>query len=278
MLVPSIILIVLTNAYPLLYAVKAAFYGGSLIGPSAFVGLQNFRQPLHDPAFWQAVQFTGLYVLVAVLGSWAFGLGIALILRMNFPGRAAFRALLLLPWVVPIVVSVTSWSFLVGTLISPADQLANLLGLGHPLFLADPALAVATVCAYKIWISYPFMMVAMGSALETVDPSVYEAARIDGAGRFAIFRRVTLPLIARPTYISWIVLGIFTVNDFPSVFLLTGGGPGNSTQTLVIYAYNLVFEEFQPGPGIVVAFAITAIMIAVSAVLFRLIRRSFSAA
>ncbi|MEV7391331.1 sugar ABC transporter permease [Streptomyces sp. NPDC091215] len=274
MVAPSLILIVLINAYPLVYAAVQATHHGSLITTGPYVGLDNFSTVLSDPAFWRAARFTLVFTLVGVFVSWAVGLALSLLLRSDVPGRSVFRVLLLLPWVVPVVVSATSWNWLVNTSDSPLPVLARTLGFGDVAFLTDPTLAAVTVCAFKVWVSFPFMMMTTGAALEAVDPVVYEAARMDGAGRIQQFLHITLPLIARPTYIGWILMAIFCVNDFPTIFLLTGGGPVDATNSLVVYSYRLVFQNFQPGYGVAVAFLMTAVLTAVAAVLFRQIRRA----
>jgi multiple sugar transport system permease protein len=156
---------------------------------------------------------------------------------------------------------------------SPLPILCQALGLGNVLFLADPLLAQITVCVFKVWISFPFMMMMMAAALESVDNNVYEAARVDGAGRWRELTNITLPMISRSTYISWILMTIFCVNDFPTVFLLTGGGPVDATQTLVVLAYNTVFLNFQTGPGVAIAFLMTLVLVVVSVALFRQIRK-----
>jgi ABC-type amino acid transport system permease subunit len=154
---------------------------------------------------------------------------------------------------------------------SPLPLLAKHLGLGNVLFLADPTLAQVTVCIFKVWVSFPFMMM-MASALTSIDANIYEASRVDGASGWQTFRLVTLPMIARSTYISWILMTIFCVNDFPTIFLLTGGGPVNSTQTLVVLAYTNVFQNFQTGPGVAMAFLMTIVLVAVSVTLYRQVR------
>ena len=213
-----------------------------------------------------------MFTLVGVFGSWVVGLALALLLKTRIPSKGAFKVLLLLPWVVPVVVSATSWNWLVATPQSPLPILAQWLGLGNVLFLADPLLAQVMVCIFKVWISFPFMMMMMAAALESVDKNVYEAAKVDGASRWEELTHITLPMISRSTYISWILMTIFCVNDFSTIFLLTGGGPVNATQTLVVLAYLTVFQNFQTGPGVAIAFLMTLVLIVVSVVLYRRIK------
>jgi multiple sugar transport system permease protein len=279
LLLPSLILVALINAYPLVYAVNASLHDGTLIQQGSFVGLGNFTSVLSDASFWASTRFTLIFVVASVLGSWIVGTVLAMVLRIKFPGRSVFRVLLLLPWIVPIVATSTSWAFLLGTSSGALPTVFRTLGLGdNVLFLGDPVLAQVTVCVFKIWISFPFTLLMMGSALEGVDQNIYEAARVDGASRWHQFTKITLPITARTTYVSWILMAIFTINDFPTVWLLTGGGPVGATQTMVVYAYNLVFSEFTPGLGIAVALLITGCLVVVSILLYRMIRRSFAIA
>lgn len=270
---PALVLLLLLNLYPVLYAGYQSLRDGSLIAAGDFVGLKNYGQVLTNPEFWASARFTLIFTLVGVFGSWFVGLALALLLKTRIPGKAVFKVLLLLPWVVPVVVSATAWNWLVATPQSPLPILAAAMGLGNVLFLASPVLAQVTVCVFKVWISFPFMMMMMSAALESVDNNVYEASRVDGASKWKTLTNITLPMISRSTYISWILMTIFCVNDFPTIFLLTGGGPVNATQSVVVLAYNTVFQNFDTGTGVAVAFLMTIVLIVVSVALFRQIRK-----
>ena len=274
LLLPSVILLVLIHGYPLVYAAIQATHNGSLIETGQFVGLENFAAVLNSPKFWKAAEFTLVFTVVGVFGSWLVGMGLALLLRTRIPAGGTFKVLLLLPWVVPIVVSSTAWNWLVATPTSPIPTIFRALGLGAPYFLADPTLAAIMVCLFKVWVSFPFMMMMTSSALASVDGTVYEAASMDGATRWQQFTGITLPLIARSTYISWILMTIFCVNDFPTIYLLTGGGPVDATTSLVVLAYRTVFQDFQTGTGVAIAFLMTMTLVVVSALLYRQIRKS----
>lgn len=271
---PSVFLLVLINAYPLVYAAWQSLHSGTLISAGDFVGFSNYTDTLTSPPFWKAVRFTVIFTIVGVFGSWLVGMGLALLLRTRIPARGLFKVLLLLPWVVPIVVSSTSWNWLVATPDSPLPKLAEALGLGTPLFLANPTLAQITVCVFKVWVSFPFMMLMTSAALASVDDNVYEASSMDGAGKWQQFWHITLPMISRSTYISWILMTIFCVNDFPTIFLLTGGGPVDATTSLVVLSYRTVFQDFRVGPGVAIAFIMTLTLVVVSVILYRQIRKA----
>jgi multiple sugar transport system permease protein len=277
MLMPSIILLLVINGYPILVGISQALHNGTLISSGDYVGLSNFRQVLSDSTFWAAVRFTSIFTVVGVFGSWIVGLALAMVLRTQFPGRSMFKVLLMLPWVVPIVVSATSWQWLTATQTSPMSNFFEAIGLGQQLFLADPVLAKVTVCIYKVWVSFPFMMLLAASALESIDHHVYEAARVDGATRVQTFRFITLPMIARTSYVGWILMAIFCVNDFPTIFLLTGGGPVNATQTLMVMAYREVFQSFDTGTGVSISLLMTGVLVVVSVFLFRRLKMAVQA-
>lgn len=271
---PSIVLMAVINGYPLVFALIQAMHNGGLLKLGKFVGLGNFADVLTDQAFWNAAGFTLLFTLCGVFGSWIFGFALALALKPRFPGRNIFKILLLLPWIVPIVVTSMSWNWLVATPVSLLPVLAQAAGVGNVMFLADPTMAMITVCLFKIWISYPFMMMMSAAALESIDGSVYEAARLDGAGPRQQLLYIVLPLTARSTYISWILMTMFSVNDFATIYLLTGGGPVNATTSLVVLAYRSVFQDFQPGYGVAISFMMTIALVTLSVVLLRQIRKA----
>jgi multiple sugar transport system permease protein len=274
LVLPSIILLLLIHAFPLIQAFIQSLHTGTLVDQGTFVGLQNYIDNLTSPAFWKAAGFTAVFTLVGVFGSWAVGLALALLLRTRIPAGGVFKVLLLLPWVVPIVVSSTAINWLVATSSSPIPVLFENLGLGQPLFLADPTWARILVCVFKVWISFPFMMMMSSAALASVEETVYEAARMDGATPRQQLRWITLPIIARSTYISWILMTIFCVNDFPTIFLLTGGGPVDATNSLVVLAYRTVFQNQQVGLGVSVAFMMTLVLVVISTMLYRQIRKA----
>jgi multiple sugar transport system permease protein len=271
---PSLVLMVVINAYPMAFAIMQSVHAGSLIKLGPFIGIENYRTALSDPAFWSAAWFTVIFTVCGVFGSWIVGFALALLLKPAFPGKQLFKVLLLLPWIVPIVVSSMSWNWLLATRDSLLPSLARELGMGNVMFLADPTMAAVTVCIFKVWISYPFMMMMCSAALESVESNVYEAAQVDGANGLQRLVYIVLPMTARSTYISWILMAIFSVNDFATIYLLTGGGPVNATTSLSVLAYRTVFQDFRPGYGIAISFLMSAALIVMSTVLLKQTRKA----
>jgi multiple sugar transport system permease protein len=266
---PSVIVLCLIGVYPIIYAVYQSLRSGSLISPGSFVGAANYKYVLTNGTFWASARFTLIFTVAAVVGSYVVGLALALTFQAGFPGARIIKPLLLLPWVVPVVVSMTSWSWLIGTGQGLADEFTHAIGLGDVGFLATPTAAVISVSVVKIWESFPFMLLVLGAAIETIDPTLYEAARVDGASWWGSTRHITLPLLRNVSFMTWILMAIFSVNDFPTVWLLTGGGPIGATQSLVVYAYEMVFQEFHTGQGIAIALFATLIAGGMAMGLFR---------
>jgi len=274
---PSLILLLLLNLFPVVYAILQSLQSGTpstLPWDAPFVGLGNYINVLTDAQFWASTIFTVIFTISGVFGSWLIGLGLALLLRTKIPGNTVFKVLLLLPWIVPVVVSATAWNWLVATPQSPIPVILGFFGAGNVNFLGNPVLAQVVVCIFKVWISFPFMMMMMSSALASVDTNVYEAAKMDGASGWQTFTGVTLPIISRTTFISWVLMTIFCVNDFPTIFLLTQGGPQNATTSLVVLAYQYAFQNFQTGPGTAVAFIMTVVLVLVSVGLYQQIKKA----
>jgi multiple sugar transport system permease protein len=274
---PSLVLLVLLNLFPVVYAILQSFQNGTpstLPTETPFVGLSNYAAVLTSPTFLGSALFTVIFTVVGVFGSWIVGLGLALLLRTKIPANGVFKVLLLLPWIVPVVVSATSWNWLVATPQSPVPIMLGAVGLSDLNFLGDPILAQITVCVFKVWISFPFMMMMMSSALASVDTNVYEAGKMDGASSWQMFTGITLPMVSRTTYISWVLMTIFCVNDFPTIFLLTQGGPVNATTSLIVLAYQYAFQDLQTGPATAVAFMMTAVLVIISTVLYQQIKKA----
>ena len=274
---PSLVLLLLLNLFPVIYAILQSLQNGTpstLPWDAPFVGLSNYTGVLTSGAFWASTTFTVIFTITGVFGSWVIGLALALLLRTKIPGNTIFKVLLLLPWIVPVVVSATAWNWLVATPQSPIPVILSVFGAGNVNFLGNPVLAQIVVCIFKVWISFPFMMMMMGSALASVDVNVYEAAKMDGATSWQTFKGITLPMTSRSTFISWVLMTIFCVNDFPTIFLLTQGGPQNATTSLIVLAYQYAFQNQQTGPATAIAFMMTAVLVIVSTVLYQRIKKA----
>jgi ABC-type sugar transport system permease subunit len=274
LLLPSILLIAFIFLYPMVTGLLYSFQNGSLLTSGTFVGLQNYLSTFTDPEFQYSVFFSATFAIFSVVGSYVLGLGLALLLVKNFPLRGLFRVLLIIPWILSSIVTIVSWRWMIQDQHGTINVILGWFHLGPIFFLSDTKWAVISVIVIKIWRSFPFMMISLIAALQTIDASLYEAARIDGAGRWAAFRSVTFPGIRNISIILWILMTIWSVNDFETPFLLTQGGPSNATENLMILAYKDTFARNTVGSGAAVAFISLIILMILAIVMMRLRNRN----
>ncbi|HTK08752.1 MAG TPA: sugar ABC transporter permease [Ktedonobacteraceae bacterium] len=270
LLVPSLILIAVIEIYPFLTGVYYSLQNGTLLIPGTFVGLQNYVSAFVDPEFQHAVTFSALFAVCGVVGSYLLGLGLALFLVNDFPLRGLYRVLLILPWILSSIVTIVSWRWMIQDQHGTINVLLSWFHLGPIYFLSDPKWAVVAVIVIKIWRSFPFMMISLIAALQTIDGNLYEAARIDGADRWAAFRNVTFPGIRNISIVLWILMTIWSVNDFETPWLLNQGGPSNATESLMILAYRDTFARNFVGTGAAVAFISLIILMILAILMMRL--------
>lgn len=240
-----------------------------------FAGLQNYTTLLHDDRFWAACRTTLYFTGVSVTAELALGLLMALLLdRLTGGGERFGRVAVLLPWAVPTVVSARLW----GWLYQPEYGLLNYLLLAAGLisepinWLGDPVWALRGAIIMDVWKATPFAVILLLAGLKAIPRELYWAARVDGAGAWATFRSVTLPLLLPVILIVLVFRTMDAIRVFDAVYMLTGGGPGNGTETLSIYAYKTLFQTLQFGYGSAlsfVMFALIGIMTAGYAILLR---------
>ncbi len=269
LLLPSIFLIILIELYPFLTGLVYSFQNGSLLAPGSFIGLENYLSTFTDPEFIYALEFSAIFAIFSVIGSYVIGLGLALLLVQDFPLRGLFRVLLIIPWILSSIVTIVSWRWLIQDQHGTINVILGWFHLGPIFFLSDSRWAVVSVIIIKVWRSFPFMMISLIAALQTIDGNLYEAARIDGAGRWAAFRSVTFPGIQNISIVLWILMTIWSVNDFETPWLLTQGGPSNATESLMILAYKDTFARNSVGSGSAVAFISLIILMVLAIVMMR---------
>jgi len=269
LLTPSIILIILINLYPFFTAIYYSLANGTMLSGGHFVGLSNYFRLFQQTDFWNSLWFSFIFALFSVFGSYLIGLVFALILNQDIPGRGFFRVALLVPWIIPSIVSIVSWRWMIGDKTGLVNVAIMALGFEPVYFLSTERLAMFSVIVVKIWRSFPFMMLSLLAALQTIDRGLYEAAQIDGAGRRQSFIYVTMPHLFNLSVVLWILMTIWTVNDFETPFLLTGGGPSNATENLIVLAYRYTFKRNDVGMGTATAFVTLTILLVLALLLLR---------
>jgi multiple sugar transport system permease protein len=216
-----------------------------------FAGLRNFSQVLHDPTFWPALRNTMVFTLVSILFQYTAGLALAVFFNRRFPLATTLRALFLIPWLLPLIVSASTWSWMFNSESGVINYFLQLFGVSPVDWLNSPTWALPSVIIANIWIGIPFNLVILYSGLQNIPTELYEAASLDGANRWQQFRSVTFPLL-RPVSAITVLLGlIYTLKVFDLIWIMTKGGPGDASNTLATWSYRLGFGSLLPqfGPG-----------------------------
>ena len=266
-LIPSIILIVMINVYPFITGVFYSVKDGTLLEDGSFIGLENYLELFKMPDFWNSLYFSSVFAFFSVIGSYSLGLGLAIMLNKDVPGRGFFRVALLVPWIIPSIVSIVSWRWLIGDQNGLFNMILGSLGFDPIFFLGTEGWATFSVTLIKIWRSFPFMMISLLAGLQSIDSDMYEAAYIDGAGAWKTFWFITMPQLKMISIVCWILMTIWCFNDFDTIWLLTQGGPSNATENLIILAYKYTFIKSDLGIGSAIAIVSLIILMGL-AVLF----------
>ena len=243
---PSLILVCFVTLYPALYAVYLSLHRRlPIFGISRFAGLGNYLFLVEDErfwnAFWNTLYFTGSSVFLELL----CGFGVAILLNRTFPMRGLVRAVVLIPWATPTVVSARMWEWMYNSDFGLFNYLigAKVNWLGSPFWAMNAAVFM------DVWKTTPFVAILLLAGLQTIPKELYQAARVDGAGPLDVFRRITLPLLMPAIVVVLLFRTLDAFRVFDAVYVLTGGGPANTTETLSIYAYKVLFQTLQFGYG-----------------------------
>jgi len=262
MLTPPLLFLLTFLGYPFFYGVYLSFFRREVAGPATFAGLGNFVTLANDPIFWQSVGNTVKFTAVATVLKAAGGLGMALVMNQNFRMKALTRAMLLLPFIVPTVLSTVAWQWILDPGMGLFNRLLVVSGLATtgPSWLGTPAMAMLSIIMVNTWRGLPFFGISILAGLQTIPAELHESATIDGAGTWNRFRYVTLPSLLPVIFIVTTFSIIFTFFDFQLVYVLTGGGPANSTHLMATYAYSLSMGAGQMGLGSAVALSMVPVL------------------
>jgi multiple sugar transport system permease protein len=276
LMLPTVVLLGLFIAYPFVKGIELSVTNTTVGVPGSFVGLDNFQKIWSDDIFRTAVWNTCLYTFVTTVFKLALGLWLALLLNRHFRGKALMRAFILLPFIIPTVLSTFAWKWMFDPTFSVINFVLFHLGLIHGRinWLGDPGLAMISVIIVNVWRGVPFYAISLLAGLQTISPELHEAAAIDGARAWARFRHVTWPLLLPVTLVIVLFSVIQTFADFQLVYVLTGGGPANATQLFATYAYQLGIGTGLLSQGAAISLAIFPILLLVVIVQLVYIRRA----
>ena len=276
-LAPAIILIGAVMMVPLIIGISYSFRSIELLNPfkTGWVGLENYADLWSDRKFWIALDNTFFWTFWSITFQFLLGLGLAMLLNTQFYGKKLFQALVFLPWAVPTFLSALTWSWLFNPVIGPLPHWLAALGiLSEPYnILGDPELAMWGPITANIWFGVPFFAITLLAALQSIPDELYEAAEIDGANPWQTFTKITLPFLAPMIAITVMLRTIWIANFADLIFVMTGGGPANSTQILSTYIFTTAFRKFDFGYASTVAVALLVILLVYAVILLWLRRK-----
>ena len=270
LLAPAVVLVAFTTVYPMVSSFWTSFHILNLarsLDLGRFVGLENYEEAFrHDPEFWTVMRVTAVFVVIDVGLTILAALGLAiLLLRAGF-GQTVLRTLIILPFAMSPALIGISWRFMFNP---EYGAFARTIGAVFPFmqnvdYFASPTLSMAALISSDVWHWAPYFTFMLMGGLASIPPETQEAARIDGATNWRVFRDVTLPQLAPVLVVAVILKSVFALKVFDAIVTMTAGGPGRSTTTLAFFAYHLGFRDYDFGYAAAVAYILTAILFLLS--------------
>ena len=268
LIAPAAGLIVVMALFPIAATVSEALHGHDLRLPwlgRPFVGLANFVEAAGDPRFLSAVGHTVLFALVSVPIEIALGVALALVMHRALRGRAAIRVVALLPWTVPTIVAALIWRFMFESYSTASFD-----------WFVHPRAAWVPIVAADVWKTTPFVAILLLAGLQTIDPAIDEAARIDGAGPLRRFVTITVPLLGPALVVATAFRALDALRLFDLVYVMTGGGPGTATEPLSLYAFVALMQRLRFGYGAALSMTVFLLTFAFALIWIRTMGRSLT--
>jgi ABC-type sugar transport system permease subunit len=264
-LLPAVAVYAVFFLRPLVELVRLSLFSWDGVSPKTFVGTANYRELAGDAEFWQALKHNAIWMAAGVVIPTIIGLVVAVVLvRGSIHGRGLFRALLFLPQVLSSVVVAIVWGWLYNPSSGALNKGLHAVGLSGQDWLGSPNLVLGALFAVWAWATYGFGMVVLGAAIQTIDESYFDAAKVDRAGKLQQLRFVLLPAIRRPLTVVVLINAITAFQVFDLVFIMTSGGPFGSSNVLELYMYNNAFQYNRVGYGASVAVTLGVVILAFS--------------
>ncbi|NRA87346.1 MAG: sugar ABC transporter permease [Rhizobiales bacterium] len=271
---PSIILICLVIFTPLVIGISYAFQSMHLFNPGdvEWIGFEHFEKIYSDRKFFIALKNTFWWTFGSVLLQFSLGLGLALLLKQGFHGRKVFQALIFLPWAVPTFLSALIWAWLFNPVIGPLPHWFVSLGmLDEPYnILADPDFALFGPIIANVWFGISFFAITLLASLQSIPDEMYEAAAIDGASKWQIFSKITLPFLAPMIVITVMLRTVWIANFADLIYVMTGGGAANSTQILSTYIFTTAFKKLDFGYASAVSVVLLVLLLLFATLLLKM--------
>jgi multiple sugar transport system permease protein len=294
-LLPAAVIVIVFRLYPVLFTIRVSFYEWGIAGVRGFLGFSNYVTLFHDQEFWNSLLNTFYYVIGLVPASLVISLVIAILLNNKLRGIGFYRTVHFLPVVTSLIAVAMVWQWIYHPTVGLANYIMELLhvpaqswlseprgifqmfleplGITLPTYLRGPSLALVSIILMSIWKGLGYNVVIFLAGLQNIPQQYYEAARIDGASQFGLFRHVTWPLLSPITFYVLIITTITSFQVFGQVWLMTQGGPLRTTNVIVYYLYDRAFNLSRYGMGATIAFVVFIIVLMLTLVQRRIVER-----
>ena len=281
LLAPAALYVTLLVAVPFVFslylAVSDATVGEQMAG---FIGLENFKAALEMDSFWVALRNSVVFFVVAAVLKSLLGTSLAFLLLQEFRGKKLVRALVVIPFTLPVAISVLGWKWMYDSQFSVFNWVLSRMGLigaygtdAWPVWLGDPRLALLACILVNVWRTFPFSAIVLLAGFTSVPNEVLDAAKVDGCTFFQSFRNVVVPMIFPILMVGFLFDTVFTLSDLSVVYILTQGGPGNATQILPVLAYQIGIQAGNLGRGAAIALFLVPLLAPVMFIFLRNLKR-----
>jgi len=276
-MLPLLIVMIAVIGWPLVDTVRLSFTDARLVGTQgSFVGIENYAKLISSSNFRRALTTTALFAVLSVTAEMVLGVLAALLLNQEFKGRTLLRALMILPWALPTVVNATLWRLIYNPEYGALNALLTQVGLldAYRSWLGEPGTAMTALIIADCWKNFPLVALIALAALQAVPRDIMAASMVDGAGAWSRFRFVILPYLAGPLMVALVLRTIEAFKVFDIIWVMTRGGPANSTRTLSVLVYQEAFSFQRAGSGASLALIVTLLVTVLAVAYATLIRKS----
>lgn len=277
LMLPLLVVMIAVIGWPMADTIRLSFTDARLVGSQGdFVGLANYERMLGGSSFQKALVTTTLFSVISVAAEIVLGVLAALLLNQKFHGRTLLRALMILPWALPTVVNATLWRLIYNPEFGALNSALIQIGMldAYRSWLGEPGTALTALIVADCWKNFPLVALIALAALQAVPRDITAAAMMDGAGAFARFRFVIMPYLAGPLMVALVLRTIEAFKVFDIIWVMTRGGPANSTRTLSILVYQEAFSFQRAGSGASLALIVTLLVTVLSLIYVVLVRKS----
>ncbi|WP_137288438.1 carbohydrate ABC transporter permease [Natronorubrum halophilum] len=277
-LLPSLLALGIVSVYPLTRGVYLSFFEYDGIADPEWVGLDHYAHIIGWTEFWIVMRNTLVWAFAAVVIMALIGLGFATMLNREFRGRSIATTLLLLPWAVPFISIALNWRLMYNFELGPLNGFLRLTGISEGLpWIASSRYALFSVMLAWVWRNFPFFMLTFLAGMKGIPGDLYEAARVDGSSRLDSFRHITLPFLQPIVVVMTLLMSLWSLNHFTLIYVMTSGGPGNSSMVLPVYIYEHAFHYGNMGLASAIAVVMLLVMLTYGLIYLRLYREDIGA-